>query len=50
VQGGASGSSADAQKKELSSQIALKGLKGQKRTPQIQKGQTKRLLKSNQDR
>jgi len=37
-------------KRESSSQIALKGLKGQKRTPQIQMVTNRRLLKSNLDR
>jgi len=51
AQGGASDSSAtDTQKRELNSQIALKGLKGQKRTPQIQIETSRRLLKSNIDR
>jgi len=35
AQGGASDNSTDTQEKKLSSQRALKGLKGQKRTPQI---------------
>jgi len=37
-------------KRESSSQIALKSLKGQKRTPQIQMETNRRLLKSNLDR
>jgi len=37
-------------KKESSSQITLKGLKGQKRTSQIQMETIRRLLKSNLDR
>ena len=50
AQGGASDSSADTQEKELSSQIVLKSLKGQKRTSQTQMETNKRLLKSNVDR
>ena len=37
-------------KKELSSQRTLKGLTGQKMTPQIQMEMNMRLLKSNVDR
>ena len=37
-------------KRELSSQVALKDLKGQKRTPQIQMETNRRLLKSNINR
>ena len=37
-------------KRESSSQIAIKGLKGQKSTPQIQMEINRRLLKSNLDR
>ena len=50
VQGGASDSLADTQKKKLGSQRALKGLKGQKRTTQIQMETNKRLPKSKLNR
>ena len=50
AQGGVSDSSTDTQKKGVEISESLKGLKGQKRTPQIQMEMNRRLLKSNLDR
>jgi len=49
AQGEAPDSSANTQKKGIEFSDTLKGLMGQKRTPQIQMKMNRRLLKSNLD-